>query len=123
LVLFFKKEHSSFMYPLCRLDDLSPGAAHGIEGRFLAIRLIDRVMIYLNACPHLGVPLDWLPGRFLSADGRVIVCAMHGAEFRLQDGLCLRGPCRGERLTAVPCEVVDGVVMVPRDWGQTPAAD
>jgi hypothetical protein len=25
LVLFFKKEHSSFMPPICRLDDLSPG--------------------------------------------------------------------------------------------------
>ncbi len=54
----------------------------------------------------------------------MIVCAMHGAEFRLGVGECLRGPCRGERLTAVPCEVVDGVVMVAlRDWGETSAAD
>jgi len=75
------------------------------------------VMIYLNACPHLGVPLDWLPGKFMSADGQRIVCATHGAEFRPEDGVCLRGPCRGDRLTAVACEVRDGVVCVAMNAG------
>jgi nitrite reductase/ring-hydroxylating ferredoxin subunit len=117
---------------LCRLDDLPPGAArgfdaHGIDNGLFAIRLIDRVVIYVNACPHLGVPLDWLPGRFLSADGQMIICATHGAEFRLADGMCLRGPCQGDQLTPVPGRVRDGWVMVPceagkRDQGETPAA-
>ena len=34
-----------------------------------------------------------MPDRFLSADGSLIVCATHGAEFRITDGECLRGPC------------------------------
>jgi nitrite reductase/ring-hydroxylating ferredoxin subunit len=97
---------------LCSIEDLPPGVAVGFDGGLLAIRLADCVVVYLNACPHLGVPLDWLPGRFMSADGRHLVCATHGAEFRLQDGLCLRGPCRGDRLTTVACEVRDGAVHV-----------
>jgi nitrite reductase/ring-hydroxylating ferredoxin subunit len=80
-----------------------------------AIRLADCARIYVNACPHLGVPLDWLPGRFLSEDGTVLVCATHGAMFRPEDGLCLSGPCRGDSLTAVPCEVRDGAIYVQRD--------
>jgi nitrite reductase/ring-hydroxylating ferredoxin subunit len=97
---------------LCGVDELPPGVAVGFGGGLLAIRLADCVMIYHNACPHLGVPLDWLPGRFMNAEGTRIVCATHGAEFRPEDGLCLRGPCKGDRLTAVPCEVRDGVVRV-----------
>jgi nitrite reductase/ring-hydroxylating ferredoxin subunit len=100
---------------LCRVDALPHGVAVGLEGGLLAIRLADCVVIYVNACPHLGVPLDWLPGKFMSADGERLVCATHGAEFRLADGVCLRGPCRGDSLTAVPCEVRDGMVCVAPD--------
>jgi nitrite reductase/ring-hydroxylating ferredoxin subunit len=97
---------------LCGVDELPLGQAVGFAGGLLAIRLADCVRVYLNACPHLGVPLDWLPDKFMSADGQRIVCATHGAEFRPEDGLCLRGPCKGDRLTAVPCEVRDGAVRV-----------
>jgi nitrite reductase/ring-hydroxylating ferredoxin subunit len=100
------------MRALGAVADIPPGTAKALEPGLFAIGMIDRVMIYLNACPHLGVPLDWLPGRFLSADGQKIICAMHGAEFRLEDGLCLRGPCRGEALTAVPYEVRDGRIWI-----------
>jgi len=103
------------MRRLFKLDEMQPGTARGCDDGLFAIRLADCVMIYVNACPHLGVPLDWLPGKFLSADGRLIICATHGAEFRPEDGLCLRGPCRGDRLTAVPCEVRDGWVIVQRE--------
>jgi nitrite reductase/ring-hydroxylating ferredoxin subunit len=102
---------------LCGVNELPAAVAVGFEPGLLAIRLADCVMIYLNACPHLGVALDWLPGKFMSADGQLIVCAMHGAEFRPEDGVCLRGPCRGERLTAVASEVRDGFVCVPLNAG------
>jgi nitrite reductase/ring-hydroxylating ferredoxin subunit len=98
--------------PLCHLTDLPQGIAMAVAPGLIAIRLADCVMVYLNACPHLGVPLDWLPGKFMSADGRHLVCATHGAEFRPADGLCVRGPCRGDSLTPVLCEVRDGVVRV-----------
>ena len=68
-----------------------PPPPGGFTGLF-AVRQGDAVHVYVNSCPHIGTPLDWMPDRFLSADGSLIVCATHGAEFRIADGECLRGP-------------------------------
>jgi nitrite reductase/ring-hydroxylating ferredoxin subunit len=108
---------------LCHIDDIADGASKGfppapggLTGLF-AVRQGASVVVYVNACPHIGTPLDWIPGRFLSADASLIVCATHGAEFRISDGLCLRGPCFGEWLEAVATEIRDGTVLVPEDAG------
>ena len=77
----------------------------------------ERVFAHVNACPHSGVPLDWTPHHFLSTGSTLVVCAVHGAEFRVVDGVCLRGPCKGDRLEAVRAEAVDGVILVPDDAG------
>lgn len=109
--------------PLCRLDEIPDGGSRGFPpaaGGFtglMAIRQGDAVHVYVNACPHIGTPLDWVPHRFLSADGRRIVCATHGAEFGIADGVCIRGPCAGDRLEAVPVEIRDGTIYVPDDAG------
>ncbi len=90
-----------------------PGGFTGL----MALRQGDAVFVYVNACPHIGVPLDWVPGRFLSADGQRIVCATHGAEFTIGTGECTRGPCRGDHLEPVVTEIKEGVVYVPQDAG------
>jgi nitrite reductase/ring-hydroxylating ferredoxin subunit len=108
---------------LCRLDDLPDGASRGfgpVAGGFtglFAVRQTDAVFVYVNACPHIGTPLDWTPNRFLSADGSHIICATHGAEFRIADGECMRGPCIGDRLEAVVIQIEDGTIFVPEDAG------
>jgi nitrite reductase/ring-hydroxylating ferredoxin subunit len=116
---------------LCRLDDLSDGAAKGFpptpggftgssarwQAGLVAIRKGGGVFVYVNSCPHLGTPLEWTPDRFLSGDGSLIVCATHGAEFRIADGECLRGPCFGERLEPVVIQIKDGTIFVPEDAG------
>jgi nitrite reductase/ring-hydroxylating ferredoxin subunit len=108
---------------LCRLDDIADGGTVGFAaspGEFMglfAVRRGEAVFVYINACPHLGVPLDWVPGRFLSADGSRIICATHGAEFRIEDGQCLHGPCLGERLEAVMIRIKDGEVQVSESAG------
>ncbi len=108
---------------LCRLEDIPDGGAKGFPappGGFTGLIVVRQgaaVFVYLNDCPHIGTPLDWTPDRFLSRDGRFIVCATHGAEFRIADGVCIRGPCCGDRLEAVPVEIRDGVVLVPADAG------
>jgi nitrite reductase/ring-hydroxylating ferredoxin subunit len=111
------------MRTLCRLADLPDGAskgfppaAGGFAGLF-AVRRADAVHVYVNSCPHLGLPLDWMPDRFLSADGSRIVCATHGAEFRIADGACLQGPCRGDRLEPVVVQIEDGILLVPEAAG------
>ncbi len=108
---------------LCRLDELPDGASKGFPpppGGFtglFAVRQGADVRVYVNSCPHLGSPLDWTPDRFLSADGSRILCATHGAEFRIADGECLRGPCFGQRLESVVIEIKDGTINVPEDAG------
>ncbi len=108
---------------LCRLDDFPDGACKGFPpapGGFtglLAVRQGDTIHVYVNSCPHIGTPLDWVPGRFLSIDGSRIVCATHGAEFRITDGECLRGPCLGDRLERVMIQIKDGTLFVPEDAG------
>ena len=111
------------MRALCRLTDIPDGGARRFPappGGFIgliAVRKNEQVFVYLNACPHIGVPLNWGPERFLSADASRIVCATHGAEFAIADGLCTAGPCLGDRLEAVMIEIRDGVVGVPDDAG------
>lgn len=108
---------------LCRLDDIPDGGAKGFgppTGGFtglFAVRRGDAVFVYVNSCPHIGVPLDWAPDRFLTRDASRIICATHGAEFGIEDGVCLRGPCLGDRLEAVMINVEDGIILVPEDAG------
>ena len=106
-------------YLLCRLDELAdPGstgsqadlgdAVHGI----LVVRRNNRVYGYINRCPHTGGPLDWMPDRFLSVDKHHIQCATHDALFRLDDGMCVAGPCAGDRLTPVPLQLEAGNIYL-----------
>jgi nitrite reductase/ring-hydroxylating ferredoxin subunit len=67
---------------------------------------------YVNRCPHAGHALDLLPGRFLTADGGLIVCASHGALFEKATGYCVAGPCAGRSLTPVALEVRSGYVLL-----------
>lgn len=93
---------------LCRLADVPEGGGRGFwfgadTARFgvFVIRRGNAVWAYANSCPHRGTPLDWLPDRFLDRDGRHILCATHGALFRIADGFCVRGPCAGSHLRPV----------------------
>src|SRR5262249_44456182 len=71
-----------------------------------------RVVGYRNICPHIGTPLDLIPGEFLTWDKAQILCRTHGARFRIDDGLCVSGPCRGRRLAALTLRVADGRVAM-----------
>ena len=106
------------MRALCRVADIPDNGAKGFPGPegsftgYVAVRKGDHVYVYENACPHIGTPLDWTPDRFMSVDGRHLICATHGAEFTPDTGLCISGPCRGDSLTAIQAAVRDGMVLV-----------
>jgi nitrite reductase/ring-hydroxylating ferredoxin subunit len=93
-----------------------PAPAGGFVGLF-AVRRGSEIFVYVNSCPHIGLPLDWAPGKFLSADGKRIICANHGAAFSIEDGRCTIGPCLGDRLERVMIRIKDGVVLVPETAG------
>jgi nitrite reductase/ring-hydroxylating ferredoxin subunit len=96
---------------LCALAELADPGARGFrfrEGSALFAGFVVRrgaaVAGYVDSCPHAGWPLASLDERYLTRDGRHILCAGHGALFDL-DGACLAGPCYGERLPAWAVEV------------------
>jgi len=103
---------------LCRVDEVPEGGATAAEvesstGGFSVIvtRLDGNVRAFHNECPHAGRRLDWAPGRFL-VEGRMLVCAAHGATFELGTGACIGGPCRGQGLKEIAITVVDGEVGI-----------
>ena len=67
---------------------------------------------FVNRCPHRALPLNLAPDRFLSADGSVIVCCMHGAIFEKSTGLCVAGPCVGRSLESMEVYVEAGLVLL-----------
>lgn len=105
------------MILICSEAELSDGQARGffIDGlEILIARRGAKLYAYLNRCPHRGTTLDWAPDRFMSADSQHLQCATHGALFRIEDGVCLVGPCLGESLTPECIECVDGDVWLVR---------
>ena len=93
---------------LCRLGEIAEPGSKGISlGQGLArreiflVRVNGGVWAYENSCPHTGGMLDWVPDQFLNYERTHILCATHGAQFRMGDGHCIFGPCIGKALVAV----------------------
>ncbi|HKX10668.1 MAG TPA: Rieske (2Fe-2S) protein [Stellaceae bacterium] len=102
---------------LCHLDEIpEPGSlgfrlGSGTETRAIfVVRRDGRVVAYENSCPHTGSPLDWRPDVFLDLEKRHILCATHGALFRIEDGYCLAGPCAGKGLKPVAITIEEGCI-------------
>lgn len=104
-------------YHLCRIDEISDPGARGFEFgqgserlEFIALRRGDLIRVFINECPHQGTPLEIFPDRFLTRDGKYLLCSTHGAEFRFDDGLCLKGPCKGQALKMAGFRIENGVL-------------
>jgi nitrite reductase/ring-hydroxylating ferredoxin subunit len=78
--------------------------------RAFVLRFAGRVVGYLNRCAHVPAEMDWLPGEFLDADKRQIICSIHGATYDPLDGRCTGGPAGRGRLTALRVAERDGHV-------------
>lgn len=103
------------LLPLCHLDDIPEGGSRGFEWhshKLLVVRQGQRLYVYRNRCPHLGIPLEWVQDQFLDASGTLIQCASHGALFVIHSGQCVAGPCSGQRLEAVPFDLQDGQLFI-----------
>lgn len=106
---------------LCRLSELHEGRplrcdlGRDRQGRPLrAVVLLgpcQQLRAYVDRCRHLPIPLD-TSGRYLSDDGEHLLCRTHGARYRISDGHCVDGPCRGMSLWPLLTEVIGGEVHV-----------
>ena len=114
------------MITLCALTDLDdPGAKgfdlpsnpdrYGQPLRIIVTRLGDKVFGWINSCPHAWVSLDTEPGRFFDITGQFLQCSYHGAIFTLGSGVCLRGPCKGQKLMKFPLKLEDGLIKINSD--------
>jgi nitrite reductase/ring-hydroxylating ferredoxin subunit len=97
---------------LCRLDELAVSGCREFRLgggdwplRGFVVRVDGSVRAYLNRCPHLRYPLNYLPDEFLTYDHGLIECSMHGAVFEKDSGLCVGGPCLGRSLVGVPVRI------------------
>lgn len=109
----------SELHRACRLEEIPDGGAReaslrdasGDELPVVVLREGEQVFAYLNICPHQGRELNFAPDRFMVRDG-ALMCAHHGATYRVSDGACLGGPCRGAPLRALRTFVQDGRVLL-----------
>jgi len=104
---------------LCPLSSLEETGARGIvigsglaQRRYIVVRAGEKIRCYINQCPHQGTPLDTFPNKFLDDSGKLLVCSTHGARFRVADGFCVAGPCKGERLGECQVEIKNGKVYL-----------
>ena len=106
---------------LCRLDEIADGESRGFEYEledddieFFVVRKGQSVFGFFNDCPHIGTPLNWKNKNFLTLDNSMIVCATHGAIFRIEDGHCMAGPCVGQSLRTVYISCESGNILLHR---------
>lgn len=101
--------------PLAHVDDIPDNDARGFtvaETAIIAVKTDNTLKLFINRCPHLGVPLEWMPDQFLDRDGHYLQCATHGALFRKDNGLCISGPCRGQQLEPVQFALEEKYIMI-----------
>jgi nitrite reductase/ring-hydroxylating ferredoxin subunit len=104
---------------LAALEDIAPGAAIVRDFRegpawysLLIARSETSVFAYENICPHAFAPLERFDGEVLVEERCYLICAMHGASFRIDDGKCVGGPGMGLSLTPIAIEVQDGQIVL-----------
>ena len=85
---------------------------HGAPAAAFVIRYGGGVYAYLNSCAHIPVELDWMEGEFFDKAGLYLICATHGATYEPDTGHCIMGPCKGQRLIALPVAERDGKVYL-----------
>ena len=94
---------TSAKFPILWRGRQVEGFVVNFEGRFHA---------YVNRCIHAGAPLDWFPNEFFSHDGRLLICAAHGALYVPDTGRCAGGPCADGGLYRLAVRVSEGRVIV-----------
>jgi nitrite reductase/ring-hydroxylating ferredoxin subunit len=93
--------------PLIKIEDIPDEGTQTVDffGREVLVMKVEGIpKAVMNACLHLGGPLE-------RQDERMI-CAWHGAEFACNNGHRLKGPARPEtRLMFLPTRIEDGTLI------------
>jgi nitrite reductase/ring-hydroxylating ferredoxin subunit len=109
---------SCILIKLCAVEELAEGQSKGFkvaDQSILVVKKYGDIHVYENRCPHLGIQMEMVPDQFLDSSRSLIICAMHGALFRIEDGQCVSGPCLSDKLTAITFEISDGCIYMNED--------
>lgn len=82
-------------------------------GRFhgFVVRRGSQVFGYVDRCPHMGLPLAQTLDDYLAPRGDLIACSWHSALFTIDEGVCVGGPCMGQRLSPWPVRIVEAMLV------------
>ena len=80
--------------------------------KYFAVKKQNKIYVYKNSCPHIGIALEWVEDQFLDSSRSMIQCANHGALFVIENGKCVAGPCTGQKLVAINFDVVDDIICL-----------
>ena len=102
---------------LCYLKDIPENAGLGMtipyrdkDVEIFILKRNNKIFAYKNRCPHTGANLNWQPDVFMDYENTYIQCAIHGAKFDIETGLCVWGPCVQQSLEKVPISIEHGCV-------------
>lgn len=103
---------------LCQVEEIPIEAARGFkfgEGKMAYEMVVVRTDAgprgYVNQCPHFKIAMNARPDDFLNSNGH-LQCAWHYAQFQVEDGYCLSGPCEGMSLVQIPLRLQDGTICI-----------
>ncbi|MFT5397064.1 MAG: nitrite reductase/ring-hydroxylating ferredoxin subunit [Gammaproteobacteria bacterium] len=106
-------------YYVCEVETLKSSGCYGWESvindllvQCFIIYHQNKILSYLNRCPHTGVNLEWLPHQFLDRNNEFIQCATHGALFNIENGLCIHVPCVADKLEVVENAIIESKIYL-----------
>lgn len=98
-----------------RIQDIPEEGSKGFDcdgKKYFAVKKQNQIYVYKNSCPHIGIALEWVEDQFLDTSRTMIQCANHGALFVIESGLCVAGPCMGQKLNPVTFDILDGYICL-----------
>ncbi|MEL0029132.1 MAG: Rieske 2Fe-2S domain-containing protein [Perlucidibaca sp.] len=102
-------------FRICELAELEENRGRGFRtpaGEIILVQRDGQVYAWQNACPHLGINLEFNPDEFMDCENHYLLCSNHGALFQVEDGRCVVGPCQGEHLLPVAIHCAEGAVWL-----------
>lgn len=117
LLLFF---YGAFMkQKICHISDISTSLCKefvlqdDLESKDAFLIYVDNhCYAFINSCPHTGINLNWQKEQFFSLDGAYLQCSLHGALFEPDNGLCIYGPCLGQRLKSLDIVIENDIIYL-----------
>ncbi len=85
------------------------------------VRKNGRFFAYQNLCRHLPITLDLNDNKIVDQCQKYLQCHMHGAQYEIETGFCIAGPCIGASLIRLEIkeEAKRLVILIPKNFGQS----